>query len=93
MYLLLLKYTGIGETPSADIEWINAVDGVEIVNSQLPRMLVVQVRGETEKRKLMNLSNWSLNIPKSTKVDLDIDSSAAAQNGFVVNRYLRSVTK
>lgn len=93
MYVLLLKYNGTGEKPIADIDWINRIDGVEVVNSQLPRMLVVQVRGDKEKCKLMTLSNWSLNVPHTSRIDIDVDASAAAKNGFVVSRYLRSIPK
>lgn len=91
MYVLLFRYNGIGAKPSADIERIARMDGVDVVNTQLPKSIVVHVRGDYEVSRLTKFPNWSLSAPLTTEIDTAIDSLAAAKNGFSVSKYLRRV--
>lgn len=93
MYVLLLVYKGIGDKPSADVERIKRVDGVTVVNTQLPKSIVVQVRGDREMHKLMDLPNWSLSTSHTARIDPHVEGPGGAKNGMVVSKYLRSVPK
>jgi hypothetical protein len=93
MDVLFLKYTGVGDKPSSDVTQIRRVAGVVIVNANLPKTLIVQVRDEDARCRLMGLPNWRLVAPQTTSLESNVPSTAAGGSATSASRYLRAVHK
>lgn len=93
MDVLFMKYTGVGDKPSADVTQIRRVDGVTVVNANLPKTLIVHVKNDVARYRLMGLPNWCLVTPQTTSLESEVHSTPMGGSSLAVSRYLRSVRK
>lgn len=91
MDVLFLKYTGAGDKPSSDVTQIRRVAGVTIVNGNLPKTLVVQVKDDDARCRLMGLPNWRLVTPQTTSLESNVPNTPEGSNTVTASRYLRFV--
>jgi hypothetical protein len=93
MDVLFMKYTGAGDKPSSDVTQIRRVAGVTIVNANLAKTLIVQVKDDVARCRLMGLPNWSLVTPQTTSLESNVPSTPSGGNAVTAGRYLRAVHK
>ena len=93
MDVLFMKYTGVGDKPPSDVSEIRRVAGVTVVNTNLPKTLIVQVRDEVARCRLMGLPNWHLVTPQTTSLESNIPSTPIGGGGVTASSHLRSVLK
>lgn len=68
MARFILRYTGDGKRPDADVAQVRSTTGVTIVDDSSSRMLLVE-GAESELKKVMEgLSNWVMSAETFTKV-------------------------
>lgn len=91
MDVIFLQYNGIGDKPTSDVEKMKKVQGVKVVNSSLPRTVVLQVEGAAQKQRLEKFLNWSIGVSKKSKVDLEPQPQTISSPGLIVGKRLRSV--
>src|ERR1700693_4665841 len=65
MSRFILRFTGRGTTPEADLERIRSAPGVTILESASPRMLLVQAAPQAIGQLIEDLSGW-IHTPEQT---------------------------